>query len=154
MKERIRHILKESAESIVEINGVDYGVEEVYEESEGGGEDTSMEEVLRYLKKLKELWETGGEVYRIIYVESKKDVKRKNPGCHWLAFRDAIEGNIGYLADQPMVYDMKDPKPFLLIGHIKPHVIDVENCVWQFKEYPMEFEITECEVRVTGIEEL
>lgn len=88
MRDRIRNILTEATNVVIEIDGEEYDVEEVYENSDGGGQDTSMKEVRAYLKKLKQLWEIGGEVYRIIFTKSVDKIHLENSGDSWFAFPD------------------------------------------------------------------
>lgn len=139
MRRRIRNILLEATEKSIEIDGVIYDIREIYENSEGGGEDTTLSEVRKYLKKLKQLWDEGGEIYRIVFAKSFDEIDLKNAGTHWLAFSSGIDENAGYLGTQPAVAG--DLNAYILVGAVPPRTIDIECSMYQFQEYPMEIEI-------------
>lgn len=149
MREQIYNILIESA-GFVEIDGKKYDPNEIVKNSP---EDISVYDARKFIKKLKELWDDGGKLYRIVYAKSKDDVDTGNPGSYWTVYKSAISNTLhGYLNQQYAVTEQVDEMiPFILVGQIDAHRINVEHDIEHFCDYPEEAQVESDEVDVISI---
>jgi len=89
-----------------------------------------------YLRILKNLYENGGEIYRLVFLDNIKKLKKSDLGLHWTTdtgnftrfyntLRDNSDGKNGYL----------------ITANIEPEQVDVESSLDAFKSLPYENEI-------------
>jgi hypothetical protein len=97
------------------------------------GEDSS-DEVDIYINQLKDLYKNGGEVYRLVFLDNKRDLD-KDLGTHWVM-------DVGVFDRFYSSLDNGDGrKPYLITGYIKPKQVDLNSSVDTFINLPHENEI-------------
>lgn len=106
-------------------------------------EDVANEDFDRFYAILDEL-NSGGYIYRIVFLPDLKMLNKKKLGKHWTHSKDKAIDLIYKLKDCIFVdegYDIDDYKPYLIEGKIKSDNIDFESSMYYFTEFPDEEEI-------------
>jgi len=101
-----------------------------------GDYDDSKLEVDDYIDRVEELYNNGGEVYRLVFLNKKEDLNTKDLGEHW-----TIDIGVFGRFFNSLESGRKGKFPFLITAQIEPKQIDVKNSVETFLQLPQENEI-------------
>lgn len=99
---------------------------------------TSELELSWYLRKVQQLQKEGGTIYRLVFLNDKKDLNVTQLGHHW-----TIKNEFNHLYNE--LYDELEDKgksPYIIIAEIEPDSIHVDYSLEYFTELPEEYEVT------------
>lgn len=105
-----------------------------------GNPGRATETLERHLDNVKRLYENGGILYRLMFLESKEKINKNKLGRHWVADEYVLDDIRNSLLNA--VRSEKDPDyEYIITIKIPPKNVDVENSISQFIENPTEEEM-------------
>lgn len=113
--------------------------------NEFGDEESGKYELDWYIDTLKNLYNNGGEIYRIVKLSDENMLNKDELGNHWvmdIGLFGRVYGNIEEEYINQDDYDEDEEyHPFVITAHVNPKDINVEVSIEQFRELPMEGEV-------------
>lgn len=97
----------------------------------------AKDEVNYYVEGIFNLYDNGGEVYRLLFLNNESDLDTDNLGEHWILDPGTLDRFYHGLSSG----DTKGDKPYLITAKIEPKQIDLKSSVEQFIQLPSENEI-------------
>lgn len=127
--------------------------------SQYGDEERAREDFDWFYELLKNL-NSGGYIYRIIFLPDLKYLHKSNYGEHWTHSVEKAKDLVSKLKDMIFVdegFDIDEYKPFLIEAKTNPDNIDFESSMSAFCEFPWEEEINiknQKNIKIISIREL
>jgi len=113
--------------------------------SEFGSEEDGKYELDWYIDTLKDLYENGGEIYRIVKLPNENMLNKSKLGNHWVmdeGLFGRVYGNVeGEYVNQDDYDEDSEYHPFVITAHVNPKSINVKFSLGAFNELPIEGEI-------------
>jgi len=110
-----------------------------------GDEEIGQYELDWYIDSLKDLYDNGGEIYRIVTLSSTNDLNKSDLGNHWVMDEGCFTRTYGNIRDEHYNQDDYDENleyfPFVITTHINPKSINIGFSLVSFGELPEEGEI-------------
>jgi len=125
----------------------------------GGDEERAREDFDWFYELLKEL-NSGGYIYRIIFLPDLKYLNKSKFGEHWTHSEEKAKDLINSLKDMIFVdegFDIDDYKPYLIESKTVPDNIDFEGSMSAFCECPWEEEINiknQKKIKIRSVKEI
>lgn len=101
------------------------------------GNSERAREEYEYYKSILEECDKGGElVYRVLFLNKKEDINKKDIGKHWMFDREALSLVLSNVSDVE-----EGKKPFILTAKTVPNSVDYDTSWSNFSQLPEECEI-------------
>ena len=98
--------------------------------------EDAEDEVNYYVDLLTDLYNNGGEIYRLVFLDNPDDLREDDLGKHWLMDTAVLDR-----FQEGLLGTAKGETPYLITANIEPKQIDIEESLSSFIALPLENEI-------------
>ena len=98
--------------------------------------EDAEDEVNYYIDSLIDLYNNGGKIYRLVFLDNIEDLRKDDLGKHWV-----IDPGVFSRFEEGLVGTAEGETPYLITANIEPKQIDIEESISSFIALPLENEI-------------
>ena len=102
--------------------------------SEFSDEDDAIQDLKWYTETIDKLYQNGGNVYRLVFLQDMSDLNTDDLGEHWCVELNQLSNFYDSLEDN-------DGLPYLITGHLEAGQVDNDQSYVSYEELPHELEV-------------
>lgn len=98
--------------------------------------EDAEDEVNYYVDLLTDLYNNGGQIYRLVFLDNPDDLRDDDLGKHWIMDTGVLDR-----FQEGLLGTAEGETPYLITANIEPKQIDIEESLNSFIALPLENEI-------------